>query len=60
MLSLEFLGPMLMHGSASCTKKSSFEAVVEVSDKEARREVTLEEDMDITLEPNIGAGKSER
>ena len=46
------------HGSASCIKKSSFEAVVEVSEKGARREVTLEEDMDITVEPNLGAGSS--
>ena len=35
-----------MHGSSSCIKKSSFEAVVEVSDKEAHHEVTLEKDMD--------------
>jgi hypothetical protein len=46
------------HGPASCTQKSSFEAVIEVSDKGVRREVTLEEDMDITVEPNLGAGSS--
>ena len=46
------------HGSPSCTKKSSFEAVIEVSDNGAHSEATLEEDMDITVEPNLGAGCS--
>jgi hypothetical protein len=39
------------HGSPRCTKKSSFEAVIEA---------TLEEDMDITVEPNLGAGSSSK
>jgi hypothetical protein len=49
-------GPL--HGSSSCIIKSSFEAVVDISDKEARHEVTLEEDMDTMVEPNLDAGSS--
>ena len=47
-----------LHGSSCCIKKSSLEAVVDISNKEARREVTLEEDMDTTVEPNLDAGSS--
>ena len=49
-------GPL--RGSSSCIKKSIIEAVVDISNKEARREVTLEEDMDTTVEPTLDAGSS--
>ena len=47
-------GPL--RGASSCIKKSSLEA--DISDEEARNEVTLEEYMDTTVEPNLDAGSS--